>query len=182
MVRGHLISALCLSLVLVVSGCSRGLRPPTSTPEALPEHVAAQPQPAYLQVVQDFVGALQRAEPQKAWELLTEKAQHTFTVEQFAADTAQIRPADYKVVVQAATPQAAFVLVAFEGGEQLPTPGMGLLLRSVGETWRVSFFMPQAPDEVKADDLALQKTGEREFTLTWTGAQGSPQSLIITEF
>lgn len=169
-------------LLAMLCGCPRPAQPPVPPPDAGTPPITPEQRPAYLDTAESFLAFLERGEPGKAWELLTEEAQKALPAEQLASDLAGVRPAGHKVVAHVGTPQAAYVLVALQGAATTPSRGLGLLLRPVGDTWRVSFFMPQAPDEVKGDDLALQKTGAREFTLTWTAASGSPQSLVITEF
>lgn len=178
----HLFTVSALGLLVALTGCPRATEPDAMFPDASP--VADQPvgEPAYLETAEAFVSAIQAGEPQQAWELLTEEAQKRLPAEQFAVEMGEMSPSGHKLVSHVATEQAAFVLMALEGAETMPVAGQALLLRPVGEQWRVSFFVPQAPGDVGTEGLVLQKTAEREFTLTWTGSGGAAQSLVMTEF
>ena len=187
--RGSLIIATVI-VVVAAAGCARRPAPDAMMPDASPPPGAVEEEPAYLAAAKAFVSAIQQGNPEQAWELLTDEAKKTLPAEQFNRQMGELRPSGYHVVTHVATEQAAYVLVGFESAEavapeatQMPASGLGLLLRPTEEDrWRVSFFVPQSDKDVGPDDLALSKTGEHQFTLTWTSDEGASRSLTMTEF
>jgi len=180
------IAAIAVSLTLVLAGCARTARQGAMTPDAGPE-ATTQPEPAYLAAAEAFATALEQGQPAQAHEMLTEHARKTLPAEQFSADMSDIGATGHRVVAQAATEDAAWVLAKFDSAasaapESAGIPGLGMLLRKVGESWQVSFFMPTSDTGEGMNDLALTKSGEGEYTVNWTGPEGAPRSLTMTEF
>ena len=185
MSRRYATVAVIVGVVLILAGCARTTRNGAMTPDIGPE-APGQPEPPYLPAAEAFVTALEQGQTDQAYQMMTEAARKTIPAQQFNTDMGDIGAAGHRVAAQAATEDAAFVLLRFENsGPISPTSqhlsGIELLLRKVGESWQVSFFMPTSDTGEGMNDLALTKTGPRDYTVSWAGPDGSPRSLTIRE-
>ncbi len=175
-------------LVLMTLGCPQ-LAPPAPEPELPPEPPPViEAEAEYLKVADAFFSAIEQGEPAKAYALLTDGARDFLTEEQFASGMSELNFASHTVAAHVVAGDAAYVVTNLESveavaPEAMPASSYGLLLRKVGEDWRVSFFLPQTADSVGLSDLTLTP-GEEEgqYTISWVDADGGERYMAVTEF
>ncbi len=183
----HLLALLLICLVPMVLGCPR-LAPPAPEPELPPEPPpVVEPEPEYLEAANAFFSAIVAGKSADAYVLLTDGARGFLTEEQFVSGMSELNIDSHNVAAHVAAGDVAYVVtnlesVAAVAPEAMPASAYGLLLRKVGEDWRVSFFLPQT-DSVGLSDLTLTP-GEEEgqYTISWVDADGEERYMAVTEF
>jgi len=182
----HLLALVLTCLVLTMLGCPR-MAPPAPEPELPPEPPPVT-EPEYLEVADAFFAAIEKGEPAKAYELLTDGARGFLTEEQFASGMSELNIASHNVAAHVVAGDVAYVVTNLESveavaPEAMPASAYGLLLRKVDGDWRVSFFLPQTADSAGFSDLTLTPGEvEGQYTISWVDADGGERYMTVTEF
>lgn len=168
---------------VLLAGCSRMRAPAPSPPEAPP----AEPEPAYVLVAGEFLTSLEEGRPRDAYALIQPSAQKVIQYTQFVADFQDLGLKGHRLVADVGAGDAAYVVAAVdtaptEGEAAVEKQSFGLLLRRAEDTWRVASWVPQGEALDAYPNLSLERAGDRDFKVTYSGPEGASRTVMMIEF
>lgn len=142
------------------------------------------PQPAYLKVVDEFMGAWVKGDSATVYGLLSDRMKQLISQDDFAKQMAEVKLSNPRTVAHTGIVGAAYVIERVEAPQpagQTPVNGYSILLKEQNGQWRVALFVAEEKMAEKYTDLKLAPGKDKGYVVTYQDEKGQVATINLQE-
>lgn len=166
-----------LVVIIAVLWIQFGRRPagPAVVPGQAAKAKPLAPQPDYLKVVDQFMGAWAKGDSAGVYAQLSDRMKQLIKEPDFAKQMAETKLSNPRTVAHTGIVDAAYVIERVDTPQskgQTPVNGFSILLKQQNGQWKVALFVTEEKVAEKYTDLKLAPGKDKGYVVTYQDEKG----------